>query len=95
MARELAQWLKALTSLLDDPGFNSQHPNRCSQSSVTLIPEDQSPLLTSMGTVHTWCTDIHASKTLIHTKNNKIKFKDINVKFRMDLKKTMHGRVCP
>ena len=43
-AGEMAQWLRALTALPEDLGFNSQHPHGSSQLSVTLVPGDLTPM---------------------------------------------------
>jgi hypothetical protein len=42
-ARELAQWLGALSAPPELIGFNSQHPHSSSQLSVTPFPGDPTP----------------------------------------------------
>lgn len=43
-------------------------PHGSSQPSATLVPGELPRLLTSVGTVHTWCTDINAGRVLMHIK---------------------------
>ena len=46
-------------------GFDSQHPHSSSQMPATPIPGHQKPTLTSKGTRHRCCTDMHVDKRLI------------------------------
>lgn len=68
-AGEKAKWVRALTTLPEDLGSVPQHPCGDSQPSTTQALEDLTP--TSVGTAHTWCTDIQAGKTSITQKINK------------------------
>lgn len=59
--------------------FSSQHPYNSSQSSVIPIPGDQHPLLSGPHGHQVcvwWYTDIHESKTHVHIKCNKERWRD-------------------
>lgn len=67
----------ALATLPKDPGSIPQDPCGCLQPSTTPpVLEDLTP--TSVGTAHTWWTDIQAGKASIYLKINKIKNKTLN-----------------
>lgn len=51
------------------PLSNSQHPHGDSQLSVTPVPGESSGLQRHQ--VHTWYTDLHAGKALIHRRKTK------------------------
>ena len=59
-AGEMAQWLRALAVLAEDPG--SQHPHCGSQPSVTPGSEDLTPSGLYKHQVYTWYLYIHTSK---------------------------------
>ena len=61
-AGEMAQQLRAPSTLPEDQYFDSQHPHVSSYPVLWI----QCPLLTSMGTTCMWCTDIHTEETLIY-----------------------------
>lgn len=65
---EMATWVGALATLPEDPG---SVPQDLQPFTTPPVLEDLTP--TSVGTAHTWWTDIQAGKASIHLKINKIK----------------------
>lgn len=60
-AGEIAEWLRALTVVSEDPGFNSQHPCGNSELIITLVPGDPVPFSGLFAyQAHTWYTYIDA-----------------------------------
>jgi hypothetical protein len=69
------------------PRFDSQHPHGSSQLSIISVSGIGCMLLAFAGATCMWYTDIHASRTLMHTfKNHQIDL--LTVRRRIDLDKT-------
>lgn len=68
---EMAMRVGSLATLPEDLGSVPQDPCGCLQPSTPPVLEDLTS--TSVGTTHTWWTDIQAGKASIHLKINKIK----------------------
>ena len=66
-AGELAQLLRALPTLPEDKALNPRTEVAALNHMWLQHQGMEYPLLASAGTAQTWCTDIHASKTFIHT----------------------------
>lgn len=64
----LGKWLNGQKHwlLFQRTGVQFLAPTRQFITTVTLVPKDPVPLLTSVGTVHIWCTDTNSGKTHIH-----------------------------
>lgn len=53
------------------PGFNSQHSCGGWQLSITIVPGEPDVLLSALKVLHT-CTDVHRSKTPMHTERKSV-----------------------
>lgn len=68
----MAQQVRALAVLVVDQGSVQAHTGwRCSQTSMTPVPGDSVPILTSAGTKHIQGSQTHMQAKHTHMKYNK------------------------
>lgn len=65
--QEMAQWVKALYALAEDPG-STPSIHMAANKPIILVPANQMPLLTLASMPQHRCTQKHASNTLPHIK---------------------------